>query len=310
MSYLDTIKFQYYPNDVRSVVPLGFITLRELIRAIIEPKEDVKKIFIDIKKASAIGDLKLKNDLKKKLFYFTPCIISDGLGRGYVNIVSFNNIIQVDFDNILNAVQFRDYFFESEPSCILCGVSPSGMGIKALVMIEDVNSVDEYKEYFYGLAESFEKYKGFDQSTQNSCLPLFMFHDPGLRWRDNAVPSKKRGFKVNAFDVNKMIDISNYKGEEAITNEGKLKISEYLNYKINSITGNAYPQILSLGVTIGGLISYYDLDFEAITDYVNTLIDNNDYMQKSLRVYKKGFRDCATQGLQSPWSLKDSICKN
>lgn len=308
MSYLDT-KFPYYPNDIRVVKPLGLVTLREFIRAVREPKNEVKQLFIDIREASAKGDLKLKAELKKKLYYFTPCVNTNGKGRSYQDIVSFTGLMQIDFDGIPYSEEFRDKFFDTVKSCAVCGVSPSGFGIKAILRIPVVKTVDEFKSYFYGVGYYLERYKGFDIAPQNCTLPLYSFYDPNARYREDAIVSTVRGEKINAFDKEKMVDLTDYDGGEEATKNIKEKIAKYLTNKINSIDDNAYPKILSLGTVVGGWCSYYSLDLDAVVDYTNNLIDNNSYMQKSLRAYKKGFYDCMLKGMSAPWSLEESIHK-
>ena len=65
MSYLQT-KFQYYPSDIRIVKPLGEITLYDYLYTIKNPTEQTVNLFKQIEEASAVGDLKLKAELKAK----------------------------------------------------------------------------------------------------------------------------------------------------------------------------------------------------------------------------------------------------
>ena len=290
MSYLDT-KFAYYPNNVYVTQPSGEISLRRFVKAVREPKPETKQLFLAIKAAAAKEDLELKGNLKKNLFYFTPCVNTDGKGRSYNNITSFTGFVQVDFDGIGDPEELRDSFFESVKSCTICGVSPSGKGIKAILRIPVVETVDEYKAYFYGIAHHLEKYEGFDMAPQNCCLPLYMFYDPDARYREDATVSTIRGEKINAFSKDKIVDIASYEDGEVATKEIKKKISSYIKNKINRIDDNAYPQILSLGTVIGGFVTYYSLDFDLVIDYTNEIIDTNGYMQKSPNAYKKGFKN-------------------
>ena len=83
--YLQT-KFQYYPSDIRTVIPLGEISLYDYLYKIKNPTQQTVSLFKQIEEASSAGDLKLKSELKAKTYYFTPCIFSDGLGRSYSHI--------------------------------------------------------------------------------------------------------------------------------------------------------------------------------------------------------------------------------
>lgn len=87
MNYLDKITFNYFPNNIETKRPLGVVSLRQLIDKIREPKESVVNLFSEIRSASAKGDMKLKEELKSKLFYFTPCVKLDGQGRRTLNYI-------------------------------------------------------------------------------------------------------------------------------------------------------------------------------------------------------------------------------
>lgn len=301
MSYLD-IKFPYYPNNISIVKPLGHISIKEFIRAVSNPKENVKQLFLDIKNAADKGDLKLKGELKKKLYYFTPCIDTDGLGRSYSNITSFSGLVQVDFDGLTNATEFRDWFFENCKSCILCGLSPSGYGIKALVKIPKVKTVNEYKEYFCGMAVYLEKFKGFDRATFNPSLALYMFYDPDLKWREDATVSTVRGVKINAFDPNKTID---FEITDDIDEEVEKLVVNKINFLIGRIEDNAHPQLLGISFLIGGWAGANFIGEELAFDTMNEAIENNDYMSKDTRGYLRTAKSMYLKGVDNPAEFKN-----
>ena len=69
------------------------------------------------------------------------------------------------------------------------------------VSFDEWITTDEFKSYFYGMAYFLEKYEGFDPSTQNCILPLYLSIDPDLLYRDNAETWTKRGLKLDEFKV-------------------------------------------------------------------------------------------------------------
>ena len=71
---MNKIRFPYYPANVKITKPLGLISIEEFIRANKNPSEKIQKLFCEIQEASISGDLKLKAELKQKLFYFNPCV--------------------------------------------------------------------------------------------------------------------------------------------------------------------------------------------------------------------------------------------
>lgn len=79
-----SLYFQFYPAYVNSKKPIGTITLEEFIKAIKSPSDKIKSVFAQIAEAEKVRDDKRKAELKQEnLFYFTPCVYTDGLGRSY-----------------------------------------------------------------------------------------------------------------------------------------------------------------------------------------------------------------------------------
>lgn len=300
MNYLDT-RFQYYPADVHKTTPLGTLSIRDLINAIKEPKENTKEIFKKIKEATIKGDLKLKSELKKKLFYFTPCIMSNGLGRKYSDIESFTSCLQLDFDGIPNAKEFRDWFFETYKSTIFSGISPSGFGCKILIRIPKAKSVDEFKEYFCGLGHHLEVYKGFDCAPFNPILPLFLFHDPDLRYRENPTVASVRGFKINGFkkfegDIQTLDKVEDWK---------KQKVINIYTRGINNIVDNGHPQVLSFSTALGGFCAAGYLSEDEAEVLIEDCIGANEYLSKGTNSYIKTGKELLRRGMSSPLYLKE-----
>lgn len=296
MSYLDEIKFPYYPSSVYETTPLGNVTLRQFINACKSPRPETLELFKQIKRASAEGDTEKKDKLKEKLYYFNPCVNSDGFGRSYTNITSFTGLAQIDFDGLEDAVGFRDVFFKNVKSCVVAMISPSGLGLKALLRIPVVHSTDEFKEYFCGLGYYLEKYSGFDRAPYNCILPLYLCYDPDLKFREDATVSNVRGRKIDYFGSAN----EDFESNEEISEEMVAEKKKMITFAINKIGDNAHPQIVSLSTYVGGLVGAGYFSEEEIYAFMCDLIDQNDYMQKGLNGYKKTCLEMLRKGRSKP----------
>ena len=296
MSYLDEIKFPYYPSNVYETTPLGNVTLRQFIKGCSNPRPEIITLFEQIIAASEAGDLVLKNELKKKLYYFNPCVTTNGLGRSYTNITSFTGLVQIDFDGIEHAEEFRDAFFKKVKSCVVAMVSPSGLGMKALLRIPVVETPDAYKEYFCGLGYYLSSYQGYDSAPFNPLLPLYLCYDPDLKYREDAVISEIRGRKIDAFGTSG----EDFKPNEEISTEMITDRKRMITASVNKISDNAHPKIVSLSTYVGGLIGGGYFGEEEIYAFMCDLIEENEYMQKDVKGYKKTCLTMLRKGQSSP----------
>lgn len=283
MSYLKSIEFQYYPARVESKKPLGWIDLEYFCNAIREPRDDIKRVFNEIAQCEITGDMDTKATLKQEnLFYFTPCIKSDGLGRSYSNIESWNGIAVLDFDHIENATSFKQFIFEKYKS-VICGfLSPSKKGVKFLVRIPEVSSIDEFKQYFYGLGLKLDRYKGWDGSGQNCILPLFLSWDPDILIREEPHIWQLKGKKADFFSTKETIAV-----DIVTTDEDKKIILNNIQTAFQGISSNGHPQMRAACISLGGYVAGgYLSEAEAIS-FVFQLIESNGYLSKGIPGYKK-----------------------
>jgi len=298
-NYLSTT-FDYYPANIAITQPLGQISLHNYLYAIKHPKPHIVEIFKEIEKASLVGDKKLKSKLKERLFYFTPCIKTDGLGRCYDNITEWNQILILDFDNLEPefAVDFKEYLFDTYSCFIAVFLSASKCGIKVLVRIPKCSSVEEFKSYFYGIASEMQYYKGWDSSSKNCSLPNFLTYDPDLRYRLDATVWDGVGIQIN--------ECKEFEGEfeplEDVSEEDITGIKLLLKRMIAKIDVEQSGHILvrSASLLAGAYCGAGYLSYEEVRDYIFELIDGSDYLQKSLRTYKKTAEQMIAVGITSP----------
>jgi len=299
MSHYKDTEFFYYPADIRAPKPLGKVTLESFIKSHKQPKKSVLDIFDRIEAATRIGNLELKDKLKSQLYYFTPCVTTDGLGRSYSNIVSFNGLMVLDFDKIDNAKGFKEFLFKAVPSIIAAYLSPSKKGCKFIVRIPVCKTIEEFKSYFYGMAYYLEKYEGFDPSTQNCILPLYLSIDPELLYRDDATVSTQRGEKIDEFKP--------FEGEievlENVSEEEVEKVKDIISRSMGKIVDSGHYIVRSSALSLGGYVASGYLEQEEAEDFINTLIEGNSYCKKNLNGYKKTAKDMIIKGMKSPLYL-------
>ncbi|QHB38478.1 N-domain protein [Flavobacterium phage vB_FspM_lotta8-1] len=294
------IEFQFYPAKVNVPEPLGTVTLFEFLKANQNPSEQIKDIFRRIAEAEASGNLKEKAALKQEnLYYFTPCVVSNGKGRKYTDIVKFTGLLVLDFDHIEHAEAFKYYLFE-QYTCIIAGwVSPSKKGVKFLVQIPEVKTTDEFKAYFYGIGIELQHFKGFDGSGQNCILPLFLSYDKDLIYRENATTWTKKGKKVNEFKASEVEAVKIEAGDG-----DKEQVQRIILSLVEKIIDNGHPQIRAAAVTLGGYIATGYIDQIEGELFINSLIQNNSYLRKGVQGYCKTAKTAIQQGMLSQLKLK------
>lgn len=298
------IRFDFYPGFIKNTIRTGTVTLEQFIKGNRSPKDNIKKVFKEIEKATSIGDLKTKNELKQKnLVFFTPSVETDGKGRSYTNIVKFNPLIVLDFDGLTKkeAIDLRYHLFNDFKSCICSWISPSGHGTKAIFKLNSAPmDVEEFKAFGAGLGHTFEWYKGFDSSSiSNPILPLFLSWDEEMLIRpfEEAVGWNLKGYRKTLFEP--------FTGEipssDSFTQDQIDKVVNTVKFYINRIVDNAYPQCRSSALLAGSFSAYYGIDLLAVLEQA---IEENDYMSKDTSTYLKTAREMFHEGLNNPQKLK------
>ena len=303
MGILDK-KIQYFPGKIYKCTPLGELTLRQFIEAHKNPKPEIKSVFNQIAEAEKKEDWETKGRLKQNnLYYFTPAVWMDGKGRSYEHIESFQNIMVFDFDHIgMDANEFRDRLFEKYKSIICAYKSPSGNGVKALVRIPKVNSVEEYKEYAYGACYVMEGVKSFDTCLVNSVLPLFLSWDEGIRWREDPEEWTLRGGKYNEFeefngDIEEVEDVSDDDKKEVLR-RAKNIVDKADEENVGHLN------VRSAALLAGGYCATNYIDIEEMEQYLFNWIDESPYLSTKANTYKKTAQTMIKSGTKAPLYLK------
>jgi len=293
---LENFKFQYYKNDVKSSIPEGLIALPRFLDAIKNPKEEIKTLLGKIADASKNKDTKLKAELKKGLYAFTPDVIVDG-SRKYDNIIEYTGLATLDFDKIDNAIEFKEFLFSEYKEIIAAWISPSKKGVKALVRIPIVKSKKEFKSYSWGLSAEMEIYKGFDIVVNNAVLLVFIGYDEDILIRKDAKIWNKKGIQINSFDLSQ---VKTFTPSQKITDKQSEWVINWFKEGVSMINDNAHPQIRSYSVALGGYVAGgYISQYDAI-NLAESMISQNNYMQKGVAGYYKTARQAIILGTNKP----------
>lgn len=292
--------FYFYPANVKITKPISTLTLEQFIEANRNPKEEIQKLFKKIQ----VADEKEKQELKQKLYYFTPCVKTNGLGRSYSDITSFNGLLCLEFDKIPEfAVQLRDWIFDNFEECVCAYISPSGKGTKTLWKIPIVENVDSFKEYFYGLSYKFSRIIGYDPSSQNPILPLYLSWDENLRYRpyEQAKTWTIRGGKINEFKPFEGI----IETLETVDEKDIDRIYRSIDQTFAKIDREQTAHFLlrNLALWVGGLCGYGYLTMDDATDYICDKIKDSVYCMKNEIGYCKTIKDFIIKGSCAPLKL-------
>ncbi len=256
-----------------------------------------------IKIAAQKNDLKLKDSLKQNnLYSFVPSVILDGKGRGLVNIVDFNPLMIIEFDKIDHAKELKERIFNNLKSVIAAWISPSGRGVKFLVRISKPTSVENYKEYFCGLAYYMSQFQGFDRANYNIVLPLFLSYDRDIFIREDAEEWTQRGGKINAKKADEAISFEIPDNVDKIIEQ---KVVKSIDFLFDRIEDNAHTTLLGLAFLIGGWCSANFIGEELAYDTMVDAIERNSYMSKNRRGYLTTAKQMFLKGLNHPAEYKN-----
>lgn len=300
MTYLET-KIQFYPASVYETIPIGTCSLNEMLQAIKNPKPEILELFKKIEQASKEGNKKLKDQLKTKLYYFSPCVFTDGKGRKYENIINFTGLLILDFDNLTEelAKELKQFLFDEYKFVIASFLSSSKKGVKVIVRIPVVNSIEEFKSLFYGLSVKMQWIKGFDGSSQNCLLPNYLTYDYDILIREDAVDFTELGYKEDEFKIVEGVCIEDLEG---VTEEDRCEIYRQVSNMLNTITDNGHFILRSSALLLGGFCPHY-LEFEDARNFILSEIDKHPYLSVKPNTYKKTAIDMIQRGSMAPLLL-------
>ena len=294
------MKFQYYSANATKPEPVGFIELDLFFDRIKNPSDKTKETLLKIEQATKDGNKELKSDLKKTLYGFTPSATFDKR-RAYSDIINFTGLAVLDFDKIDYVKEFKEHLFNTYKSIIATWISPSKKGIKAFVKIPVVETIEQFKEYFYGLASYMQYYNGFDSTTQNASLLLFMGYDENILIRKDYTTWTIKGEKKNEFSKSKIVPLKDNKP----TDLQSKWVFDWYSDKINGISSEGHPIVRDNSVSLGGYVGGGYLTYHEAVNLAEHLITTNSYLQKGVSGYIKTAIQSINLGMTKPLTFSE-----
>lgn len=302
-------KIQVFSEGIKNTKVLREASLRDFLEEVKNTPDDLKKVFNNLYIATSEGNEKRRGEIKQKElpFYTLSVRVREGGVRNYESITSFNPVLVAEYDGIAPhvAVKLKYSIFYGLPSCAMAWISPSGHGVKFLIRIPKVSTIDEYKEYFYGVASVLNDGEAFDRSNVNCILPLFLSQDPKALYRERPLE-----FKIRARDRNAFTELSSEELEKLMEDREEIPSEEHgkafrkINRMITSIEGNGYPQVRGAAVLAGGYFAYGYGDKDVWIDLMDKLVRENEYLTSGgdgkLDAYLKVIRSGFNYGMKSP----------
>jgi len=299
--------FQFYPAEIKASSPIGSLSLERFLKSIKEPKPSIKDIFQDIHDAEISGNLKLKAELKTKLFSFTPAINVKGRRR-YKDIINFTGLMPLDFDHLASreeAEQFRDHLFNDFNFIVSSWLSSSGRGVRALVRIPVLSgdsAIKTFKGYFNGLAKlaDFEGYVGFDYAPKNCVLPLFLSYDKGLKAR----PFESTEVWTHEYKEQEIVqEVMPPRSSSVNTNLNERRIAGIVRSGLSKITDAGHLILRSVSYVVGGYVGGGEIDFYFAEKLLHEEIDGHFYLRQKSSTYKKTATEMLNRGIKAPVRL-------
>mgnify|MGYP003642859765 FL=1 len=305
------IKFQYYHGDIKKSSPIGFLSLETFIDRHLNPKKELLSVFKEIDNAAAIGDMKLKAELKmNNLYSFTISAQFNGRRR-YKDIREFNPLAQLDFDGLTTdeAIDFRDYIFEHYSQVICSYLSPSRCGVKVLLRIPKISldkgideGIAEYKDYYRAIESEFSNYKGFDNSPKNLVLPLFISHDQSMCYRhfENTDVWNLKELIPEPLHTKFPMPYKPYKKLKS-NDKNELRAIRTIRKSIrNIISSPGHSQLRSACLIFGTRIGAGYVDrFDGLRE-IEELVRSNRYLSKGVEGYFTTAKWAFNEGVNTP----------
>lgn len=294
------VQFPYYSGNIKFSKAMGIVNLKEFINAHKSPSSNTVRILKEVDKATKAKDFKLKRKLKHGLYSFTPNVkIPIGSKRKYDNIVTWTGLMQLDFDKISTkeeAVELKEYIFKNQSEVICCYLSPSGLGIKALIKIPICRDTKHYKAIHRAMVNEFQKYSYLDEATNNAVLPLFLSADKNILHREYEEASTFLDEDWNQVNYERL---NSEPTPTSIEPDNNKTAAIFMN-KIKNIIDNGHPQLRSACLILGSRAAAGYIDLTDAKSLAIASIYNNSYFSKGIGGYKDTVEWAIEQGFKTP----------
>ena len=307
------INFPYYSGNIKKSEALGLVDLDYFISSHRNPTKRTRDLIDKIKIESAKGDKKAKGLLKQQLHSFTPSvIINKGDKRRYDNIKEFTGLMQIDLDGIptkQKAIDLKEHIFHSYEGIVCSYLSPSGLGIKALMKISKVgghfipreDAIKQYKALHQAVEKEFEQYEYFDHATSNAILPLFLSYDEDILSRQFEVA---KTWAEEDWSRPKYVRLNTAPTHESRGDKQDKyyydKVVRIIEKRINDILDNGHPQVRGTALVLGSRVAAGYITRDEAESLIEQLIMRNSYLQKGIKGYVKTALWAINEGIKQP----------
>ena len=293
----------YYSGNINFTKVQGVISLETFIRKHYKPKEKISRYFDLINDAEKRKDKAKKRELKQNLVSFTPSVmIKTGNKRNYNNVEYYTGLMQLDFDGIETvdiAYDLKKYLFNETRYIITAYLSPSGLGVKALLNIDKAENKDDYKAIHKAITAEYGGISYFDDSTKNAMLPLFLSRDVDILYRDI---SKCETWTTRDFSQPNYVNLKESKPSTNFKNNAYYEriTGEIFQRKIQSISDNGHPQLRSACLILGSRVGADYMDYSDALYLAEDEVKANSYFHKDIGNYISTAKWAINQGLKNP----------
>ena len=304
--------FSWFSNSINSCKPQGIVSLDHLTQAIKAPKHP--ELFEAIIAAKAAGDKDRADKLKENLYYFTPAVIIRNWRLGK-NIVSFTGLCPVDFDKMGQdqAVEFKAFLFAHYRFFYSVWLSASHHGVRGFIRIPKVETIEEYKAYFWAIYEELKQYGyHFDIQLQTPVQPMYQSYDPDILFRpdpelwdimaDPPIRSKPaKSGTTKAFEPRNSKPKGQYSPRQ-IESAGKI-IEKIANTMFSNIIDVGHQNVVKIGLILGGYAGEGLITQDKAVEIMDDKISSHHYLKQKTETYKTTARWAIDEGIDAPLEL-------
>jgi hypothetical protein len=304
--------FTWFSNSIDACIPQGLVTLDYLTQAIKAPKQP--EIFDGIIAAKASGDTHTAAKLKEKLYYFTPAVLLRSWRNGK-NIIRFTGLCPVDFDKMTpaQAEEFKAFLFHHYRFFFSVWLSASRHGVRGLIRIPVVETIPEYKSYFWGIYQELKQYGyHFDTQLQTPVQPMYQAYDPEILHRPDPElwdtmaepPVKSKPIKQTGTTVSepRIHTPQGYYSPRQIESAGKI-IQKIAGTMFNRITDIGHPNVVKIGLIMGGYAGEGLITQAEAVKIMNEGISTHLYLKQKADTYKITALWAIYEGIDAPLKL-------
>lgn len=230
--------------------------------------------------------------LKAKLQAFTPAALLRSKAKEQVEIIERSGLMQLDFDykdiKEFNIDELKQAVF-SLPFIAFCGLSCSGNGFYALVLISEPEKLEAYADHCFDILKGY----GIQPDESKGKKPenlRYVSYDANMLYRLNPEPLKISHFKTKQKVKQKP------RGERS---NNKIEFNnDLVNRLLNDLklleAGSRTPAVQRIAYTLGGL------NMPELLKQIKQVINDSSVFEGETDFFCKCAEDCFTAGTLRP----------